>query len=157
MSVDIWLDVYQLLFFKQKTAYEMRSSDWSSDVCSSDRQILPHVVGKIKPLLDRHTSWPVLAEHCELLVSFGGMPVKNSQVTSGGVGRHTVYHGLKACADNGCAIVYLSSSRIDMPPGLGAEWIPVRPGADAALMLALAHTLIVEGLHDRGSIGREKV
>src|SRR3546814_8433298 len=23
-------------FFKQKTAYEMRSSDWSSDVCSSD-------------------------------------------------------------------------------------------------------------------------
>src|SRR3546814_2720179 len=25
------------LFFKQKTAYEMRISDWSSDVCSSDR------------------------------------------------------------------------------------------------------------------------
>src|SRR3546814_2552269 len=33
--------VYILLFFvfKQKTAYEMRISDWSSDVCSSD---LPH-------------------------------------------------------------------------------------------------------------------
>src|SRR3546814_765431 len=28
-----WLS---LLFFKQKTAYEMRISDWSSDVCSSD-------------------------------------------------------------------------------------------------------------------------
>src|SRR3546814_5193565 len=28
-----------LLFFKQKTAYEMRISDWSSDVCSSDLQI----------------------------------------------------------------------------------------------------------------------
>src|SRR3546814_1408607 len=27
-----------LLFFKQKTAYEMRVSDWSSDVCSSDLQ-----------------------------------------------------------------------------------------------------------------------
>src|SRR3546814_8082529 len=25
------------VFFKQKTAYEMRISDWSSDVCSSDR------------------------------------------------------------------------------------------------------------------------
>src|SRR3546814_3886062 len=25
-------------FFKQKTAYEMRISDWSSDVCSSDRK-----------------------------------------------------------------------------------------------------------------------
>src|SRR3546814_4917852 len=26
----------KILFFKQKTAYEMRISDWSSDVCSSD-------------------------------------------------------------------------------------------------------------------------
>src|SRR3546814_1570812 len=33
------LSVYVILFFfcfKQKTAYEMRISDWSSDVCSSD-------------------------------------------------------------------------------------------------------------------------
>src|SRR3546814_18498079 len=27
---------YSFFFFKQKTAYEMRISDWSSDVCSSD-------------------------------------------------------------------------------------------------------------------------
>src|SRR3546814_10276687 len=27
---------YLFFFFKQKTAYEMRISDWSSDVCSSD-------------------------------------------------------------------------------------------------------------------------
>src|SRR3546814_7152120 len=27
-------------FFKQKTAYEMRMSDWSSDVCSSDLHLL---------------------------------------------------------------------------------------------------------------------
>src|SRR3546814_9702875 len=31
------LDLFFLFFFfKQKTAYEMRISDWSSDVCSSD-------------------------------------------------------------------------------------------------------------------------
>src|SRR3546814_5290400 len=35
-------------FFKQKTAYEMRISDWSSDVCSSDLQII---------------SWDQLAKH----------------------------------------------------------------------------------------------
>src|SRR3546814_6055228 len=29
-------NVYVIFFFKQKTAYEMRISDWSSDVCSSD-------------------------------------------------------------------------------------------------------------------------
>src|SRR3546814_4635401 len=28
--------VFLFVFFKQKTAYEMRISDWSSDVCSSD-------------------------------------------------------------------------------------------------------------------------
>src|SRR3546814_4471622 len=32
-----WLLYYvYVFFFKQKTAYEMRISDWSSDVCSSD-------------------------------------------------------------------------------------------------------------------------
>src|SRR3546814_9153768 len=30
------LSVLFFFFFKQKTAYEMRISDWSSDVCSSD-------------------------------------------------------------------------------------------------------------------------
>src|SRR3546814_4231745 len=28
--------LFYFFFFKQKTAYEMRISDWSSDVCSSD-------------------------------------------------------------------------------------------------------------------------
>src|SRR3546814_7364820 len=30
------LFIFFFFFFKQKTAYEMRISDWSSDVCSSD-------------------------------------------------------------------------------------------------------------------------
>src|SRR3546814_3585674 len=32
--LEVWLCIF--FFFKQKTAYEMRISDWSSDVCSSD-------------------------------------------------------------------------------------------------------------------------
>src|SRR3546814_7131943 len=31
-----WCCLFFIFFFKQKTAYEMRISDWSSDVCSSD-------------------------------------------------------------------------------------------------------------------------
>src|SRR3546814_1608791 len=38
-----------MLFFKQKTAYEMRISDWSSDVCSSDLSTLICVVAKTDP------------------------------------------------------------------------------------------------------------
>src|SRR3546814_18472456 len=33
-----------VFFFKQKTAYEMRISDWSSDVCSSDLQTLADII-----------------------------------------------------------------------------------------------------------------
>src|SRR3546814_2233198 len=43
VSVSVEVERYRhntvdcvFLFFKQKTAYEMRISDWSSDVCSSD-------------------------------------------------------------------------------------------------------------------------
>src|SRR3546814_5930372 len=36
MWLCIYIDVVVVFFFKQKTAYEMRISDWSSDVCSSD-------------------------------------------------------------------------------------------------------------------------
>src|SRR3546814_3302471 len=34
------MSLMMFFFFKQKTAYEMRISDWSSDVCSSDLRSL---------------------------------------------------------------------------------------------------------------------
>src|SRR3546814_4793303 len=37
-----------VFFFKQKTAYEMRISDWSSDVCSSD--LFQHQITQVKRL-----------------------------------------------------------------------------------------------------------
>src|SRR3546814_12569721 len=40
--LKILLVIIMVLFFKQMTAYEMRISDWSSDVCSSD--LLPRGV-----------------------------------------------------------------------------------------------------------------
>src|SRR3546814_3964049 len=46
-----------ILFFKQKTAYEMRISDWSSDVCSSDLRPngmkIDHVLRKAAVLFDK--------------------------------------------------------------------------------------------------------
>src|SRR3546814_7562244 len=36
LSYCITVSLFCFFFFKQKTAYEMRISDWSSDVCSSD-------------------------------------------------------------------------------------------------------------------------
>src|SRR3546814_623617 len=36
MITHVFVSIFCCFFFKQKTAYEMRISDWSSDVCSSD-------------------------------------------------------------------------------------------------------------------------
>src|SRR3546814_14649469 len=56
--------MFYLFFFKQKTAYEMRISDWSSDVCSSDlfpdnaEHSLPAVMG-IYVLIDGKNGSPL--------------------------------------------------------------------------------------------------
>src|SRR3546814_3930842 len=53
LSIVRWLCFF---FFKQKTAYEMRISDWSSDVCSSDLP-LPHAavtLGTVREHAPRH-------------------------------------------------------------------------------------------------------
>ncbi|MDF1792737.1 MAG: molybdopterin guanine dinucleotide-containing S/N-oxide reductase [Thalassobaculaceae bacterium] len=138
-------------FFNQLGGYVSHRGTYSYAAAEA---ISPYVVGPFRDVLNTHTTWPVLAEHCELLVMFGGMPVKNAQVTSGGVGRHTVYHGLRDCADAGCELVYLSPIRSDLPPDLGGEWIAPRPGSDVSIMLALAHTLLSEGLHDTAFLER---
>src|SRR3546814_2862809 len=57
------LSRYVLLFFfffKQKTAYEMRISDWSSDVCSSDllEQLKGIFPGRLYVELQRH-GWAI--------------------------------------------------------------------------------------------------
>src|SRR3546814_1536719 len=40
------------LFVKQRTAYEMRISDWSSDVCSSDLKLIGGGVEVAQPIVD---------------------------------------------------------------------------------------------------------
>src|SRR3546814_3640871 len=74
-------------FFKQKTAYEMRISDWSSDVCSSDladylRKISPvfHAQNIKKPLLVLQGAndprvLPVESEDIVAKVKANGVPV----------------------------------------------------------------------------------
>src|SRR3546814_1898311 len=66
-------------FFKQKTAYEMRISDWSSDVCSSDlhprrdvRDLLP---GGLRGHRDPRRLEDILAVHEERRLAVERLPV----------------------------------------------------------------------------------
>ena len=95
------------------------------------------------------TSWDELAAHCELIVAFGGMPLKNAAVGGGGMLAHENRGYLEAMHARGCEFVLFSPIRDDLPASVGAAWHPLRPGSDTAVMLALAYVLATEGRHDR--------
>jgi biotin/methionine sulfoxide reductase len=110
--------------------------------------ILPHVVGSAAEVLRRATTWKAILEHTELVVAFGGMNVKNAWVSPGGVTRHTLIPSLAEAGRRGLSFELFSPLRSDLPPDVQATWHPVIPGTDTAMMLALAHVLVTEGLHD---------
>ncbi len=55
---------------------------------------------------------------------------------------------LMACAKAGVEFINFSPLKSDAVEALNAEWLAPRPSSDTAIMMGLAHTLLVEGLHD---------
>ncbi|HSL24759.1 MAG TPA: molybdopterin-dependent oxidoreductase [Acidimicrobiia bacterium] len=113
--------------------------------------ITPYVFGlSFDDYMGEQPHFLEIAENTELVVAFGGMPIKNSQVQYGGQGRHLLADRLEKCRDRGVSFVNVSPLREDLIEAVEAEWIPVRPGTDVALMLGLAHSLLVAGDQDEG-------
>ncbi|PHK96164.1 Asp-tRNA(Asn)/Glu-tRNA(Gln) amidotransferase GatCAB subunit C [Pseudoroseomonas rhizosphaerae] len=110
--------------------------------------IIPHILGPFEAVTRRNVTWEQVVEHTGLVLSFGGMAVKNSAVASGGVSRHVERGAMAAAAARGARFVLIGPLRDDLPEEAGAEWLPITPGTDTALMLGMAHTLLAEGLHD---------
>ncbi|MGI3163773.1 molybdopterin-dependent oxidoreductase [Pseudooceanicola sp. 200-1SW] len=110
--------------------------------------ILPHVIGTRRGLISHHTSWPRIAETTETLVLFGGLPARNAQICSGGLSRHILAENLARLRARGARMISISPIRDDTA-GDGVDWLPLRPGTDTALLLAMGHVLLTEGLADR--------
>ncbi|MEO0429528.1 MAG: molybdopterin-dependent oxidoreductase [Pseudomonadota bacterium] len=119
--------------------------------------LMPHIVGPFRAHVAQATRWRVIAEHSDLVVMFGGMAARNAQVSDGGVAKHRLSDNLRDCAEAGVRFVNFSPLRTDAAAEIGAEWLPPRPGTDAAVMMGLAHTLLVEGLHDAAFLARYTV
>src|SRR3546814_11487108 len=62
ISVFVLLNNFFVFFFKQKTAYEMRISDWSSDVCSSDLflRCLQYLLGALLRQILKHSEHAII-------------------------------------------------------------------------------------------------
>jgi biotin/methionine sulfoxide reductase len=116
--------------------------------------LLPHVIGTYAPLTGRVTSWPSIVANTEVFVAFGGLALKNGQVSSGGAAEHTQEHWLRQLAASGTRVINISPTRDDCPAFLDAEWIPIRPNTDVALMLAVAWELRRLNAHDPGFLSR---
>ncbi|PDQ22816.1 Asp-tRNA(Asn)/Glu-tRNA(Gln) amidotransferase GatCAB subunit C [Mesorhizobium sanjuanii] len=111
--------------------------------------IARRILGTIQAIDGPGTSWSSIAANAGLVVMFGGMPLRNTQITVGGLGEHTSRDGLEKAKAAGVAFVNVCPIRDDAAAFLDAEWLAPRPGSDTAIMLGLIHTLISEGLHDR--------
>jgi biotin/methionine sulfoxide reductase len=110
---------------------------------------LPHVLGTAQAVSGPLTSWSSIAHHAKLVVLFGGANPKNTQVALGGSGAHAIKGWMQELARAGVAMVNVSPIRADGPEAAAPEWIPIRPNTDTALLLALTHTLVTEGVHDK--------
>ena len=129
------------------------SSSFQSYSYAAAQTLLPHVVGHdLYSFLDEHNTWNTLEKDCDLIVMFGGMPLKNSQVSAGGVGKHTTELGLKKCVESGTKFINISPNANDSAKFLKAKQISIIPNTDTALMLSLAYLLIITKNYDESFI-----
>ncbi|RMF86249.1 MAG: aminotransferase V, partial [Planctomycetota bacterium] len=97
--------------------------------------IAPHVTfGRM--LIDMFSD----IENAELLIVWGANPATDSPPLD--------MHRLEAAAKRGAQIVVIDPRRTETAERTGAEWIPIRPGADGALALAMIEVMFDEDLHD---------
>ncbi len=127
----------------QNGGFVNTSGDYSTGAA---QVILPYVVGSIE-VYEQPTAWPVVAKSTDLMVFWGADPVNNNQIGYL-IADHGAYPGLDALKKAGKQVICIDPVRTETCTMLGAEWIAPRPQTDVAMMLGIAHTLVVEKLHD---------
>lgn len=116
--------------------------------------IVPRVVGSTDPVGMKLTAWDSIVSNTRQIVCFGGLAPKNFQIDSGGMGEHLGNTWMDRVREAGIDVTYVGPLRDDVADSLDALWLPIRPNTDTAMMLAIAHTLIAEDLHDRTFLDR---
>jgi biotin/methionine sulfoxide reductase len=122
---------------------------------AASETIMPHVIGlSYRQFLDTHTDWNNIRDNSEVILMFGGLPLKNSQVNSGGVGKHTTKEYLLSCKKKGIQFINISPMEMEADIITNSDWIQIRPGTDTALMLAIAFILETESLADKAFLNK---
>jgi biotin/methionine sulfoxide reductase len=119
--------------------------------------IIPHVLGNFYNFLFDTTSWDSITDNTSLFLAFGGIPLKNGQISQGGVGSHIQKDYLNKAALKGVKFINLSPLKADLEAEGHTKWIPIKPNTDVALMLALCYELNRAGMTNKGFIDKYTV
>jgi anaerobic dimethyl sulfoxide reductase subunit A len=80
----------------------------------------------------------------KLVVFFGNNPGE-TRMSGGGI----IFSTQQFARQSGARFIIIDPRYCDTSVGVNSEWIPIRPGTDAALVSALAYVIITENLHDK--------
>lgn len=120
----------------------------SSYSAGASAPLLPRLIGSFGEISRNTVSWKQVVAETEVIVSFGGMPLRNTAIGNGGVSDHIEHDAMRRVSARGGVFHLFSPIRDDMPDDVNVVWHPIRPGTDTALMLAMAWVLQDEGLAD---------
>jgi trimethylamine-N-oxide reductase (cytochrome c) len=123
--------------------YSAPLGDYSTGAAQA---IMPRVMGNLEVYAPQ-SAWPGVAQNCELLVIWGADPMITLNIGYAPPD-HDGFLAFKAFKDKGTPTVVIDPKRTETATYLGGKWLAARPGSDTAVMLALAHTLYTEKLHD---------
>ncbi|WP_321948006.1 molybdopterin-dependent oxidoreductase [Paraburkholderia sp. J10-1] len=112
--------------------------------------ILGYTLGPATTITRDHPYWEELARHSELVIAFGGLPLKNTAVSNGGNSVHSARDCMHQARIRGTRFVLVGPIRDDLPDEIPCDWIALRPGSDTAFMLGMAYHLHATGKVDRG-------
>lgn len=99
--------------------------------------VIPYVYGKLYDSLLSEIA------NSDLVVMFGHN-LAETRMSGGG----QFYETLHALEKSKAKVIIIDPRRTDSVVALGADWIPIYPGTDGALVAAIIHTLIIEKLTD---------
>ncbi len=83
-------------------------------------------------------------ENTKLIVQFGNNPAE-TRMSGGGL----IHHLMESKARSNARMIMIDPRYTDTAGGREDQWIPIRPGTDAALVAAIAHVLITENMVDQ--------
>lgn len=116
--------------------------------------IMPHVVGG-NEVYQQQTSWPMVLEHTDVVVLWSANPLNTLKIAWNASDEQGLpyFEQLRQSGKRLICIDPMRSETVDFF-GESMEWIAPHMGTDVALMLGIAHTLLINNWHDSDFLTR---